>query len=573
MSGVSSASGRSVYPVAVSSSDVEDQALLARRFCGLFPSESRYRAVRAANSDLWLGHAGWLMRPGKYVGFDQELSWLPLRMRLAGTSLAARSGSDAQRDIAAAFSQLGRQGCSADMIRQTLLYAPDANAWHAIQTLVRYGLLDVRERTKLVLPAGAPTTSSEGQNFASHVHGMALLGLNSAPASGRDRNQAGARAAVSLRQRFEDLRDVGVNLNMRDALGRSPLHYAAINNNFQAVRALLRAGAKPEPRCNDDNTPLVSAIKFGSVDALAALLKGGADFNARCLGAIDKRVLKIYAHWVAHRPSEAEVAVEREKRVRKPGEWAPVHWAACLTAPSSVGALRLLLDSAERAGGSRARRRMANLPTAGSGQTPLQFAIRARDPQKVQCLLEAGADPNIESRDRKHPLQLVAAWGGGDLAEMLIAYGANVDRFEPPLEGYTRPWYPIDTAIRYRNEGCALAIARGAPHQVNLQRMRSAAMAGMVNLFDLMVGGDGPEGRRRAAQTREDGWGMLHSAALAERPEMVTALVKRYGLNPNATTHDGKVPGDLAEYPEVWRRLRELGGPLVGFKHDVSYGQ
>ena len=558
---LSSATVRSVSTSMGGSSDAEEQALEANRFCGLLPSASRYRAVRAAHADVWTGRAAWLTRPRDFIGFDQEISRLPLRMRLTGTSLAARSGSVAQRDIADAFSELGRDGCSAGMITQTLLYAPDSGAWHAIQNLVRYGLLDVNERTRLVLPEGAPVTSAFGKNFASHVHRMALLGLNAEP--GRDRNQAGTAAAVSLRQRFEDLRDAGVNLNLRDGLGRTPLHYAAINNNFQAVRALLKAGANVDPRCKKGDTPLIGAIKFGSVGAVEALLNGGADFNAPCLGAKHKQVIKIEEYLGDRGTLCCEVVRERVARDRSPGEWAPIHWAASLTAPSSVDTLRLLLIQAEKAGGEKLRARIANLPTGGTGQTPLQFSIRARDLNKVQHLLDAGADPNKQSRNRIQPLQLAAVWGSREIAELLISHGADLEHSELLGGDVDKPMFPIDTAIRYRNEPCAIALLAAAPHQVSADRLGSAATAGMVTLFEMMAGGNGSEGRRRAAQVDKHGNSMIHCAAMAEKPDMVTLLVKHYGLDPGAIGPEGLTPVDMANHFPVWKRLIDLGAPYA----------
>ena len=56
---------------------------------------------------------------------------------------------------------------------------------------------------------------------------------------------------------------------------------AALSGHAEAVWALVKAGADPDPRTKHGNTPLHQAAYSGHAEAIGALLKGGADPGAR----------------------------------------------------------------------------------------------------------------------------------------------------------------------------------------------------------------------------------------------------------------------------------------------------
>lgn len=92
------------------------------------------------------------------------------------------------------------------------------------------------------------------------------------------------RGASGCRAReVEPLLNLGVDPNLRDEEGLTPLHRALMHNNpynAEVVDLLLRRGADPNARGRDGNTPLHLAAEFNRVQAAALLLKHGADPNA-----------------------------------------------------------------------------------------------------------------------------------------------------------------------------------------------------------------------------------------------------------------------------------------------------
>jgi ankyrin repeat protein len=65
-----------------------------------------------------------------------------------------------------------------------------------------------------------------------------------------------------------------------DSVGRSPLHYAAFNNEVDSIEALIASGESPDARDKQDFTPLHLAAQQYSVAAATALLDAGASVDA-----------------------------------------------------------------------------------------------------------------------------------------------------------------------------------------------------------------------------------------------------------------------------------------------------
>src|SRR5215831_16483079 len=59
------------------------------------------------------------------------------------------------------------------------------------------------------------------------------------------------------------------------------------------------------------------------------------------------------------------------------------------------------------------------------GTTPLHWAVRADDLQKVESLIRAGANVNVSDRYGITPLNLAAVNGNGGIIRKLLDAGAN----------------------------------------------------------------------------------------------------------------------------------------------------
>jgi len=66
-----------------------------------------------------------------------------------------------------------------------------------------------------------------------------------------------------------------------DSTGRSAVHWAAMRGHAGVIRLLVESGFSPNtPENGTRHTPLHKAAAFGEMDAVIALIEGGADVNA-----------------------------------------------------------------------------------------------------------------------------------------------------------------------------------------------------------------------------------------------------------------------------------------------------
>ncbi|MFG2041629.1 ankyrin repeat domain-containing protein [Dactylosporangium sp. NPDC048998] len=103
------------------------------------------------------------------------------------------------------------------------------------------------------------------------------------------------------------------------------------------------------------------------------------------------------------------------------------------------------------------------------GTTPLYLAAVQSAPAAVRLLLEAGADPDLESGrgEQGTPLTGASAWGSTDVVRVLLAHGADPNLREDHGNGLS----PLDWAVRGgHDETATLLVAAGAadrqgPHE------------------------------------------------------------------------------------------------------------
>ena len=72
--------------------------------------------------------------------------------------------------------------------------------------------------------------------------------------------------------------DRGANVNARDGVDRTPLHFAAANGkDLELIELLVENGADVNAQSIGGDTPLMKAIMFDNVEAVEVLLDKGAD--------------------------------------------------------------------------------------------------------------------------------------------------------------------------------------------------------------------------------------------------------------------------------------------------------
>ncbi|CAM9592096.1 unnamed protein product, partial [Phaeothamnion confervicola] len=148
--------------------------------------------------------------------------------------------------------------------------------------------------------------------------------------------------------------------------GATPLHAAAGNGNADMVALLLRHGANLDAVDADGQTPLMYAAAGNHGGAIAALLEGGGTTDSR--DENDRTVL--------HLAAEANAAAAL---------------TALLTHAMEVDAVDVFGETALHAA----------IASAG-------FAATAPVTTIVRALLQAGADPNLQTREGDNAAHLAA---------------------------------------------------------------------------------------------------------------------------------------------------------------------
>lgn len=107
----------------------------------------------------------------------------------------------------------------------------------------------------------------------------------------KDGDVAKVKAALAAGADIEGI-DFSENQN-----GRRALNYAALNNQVEVIEVLLAAGANIESQNRTRFTPLHHAAEAGSIDAINALLKHGADKRAKMYrGGIPQQIAEYKGH-------------------------------------------------------------------------------------------------------------------------------------------------------------------------------------------------------------------------------------------------------------------------------------
>ena len=164
------------------------------------------------------------------------------------------------------------------------------------------------------------------------------------------------------------------------------------------------------------DAPLTAAVKAGDVSAVRALIKSGADVNAR--GGDGSTPLL----WAAHQshPEIARALIAAGATVDAVNDYGVTPLLEASRTGDAVMVDALLQGGADP---SRAH---------PEGETPLMAAARAGSLPAVRALLTRGADVNAAERfQQTSALMWAAAEGHGDVVDVLLEAGAN-----PNHQGY-----------------------------------------------------------------------------------------------------------------------------------------
>jgi ankyrin repeat protein len=150
---------------------------------------------------------------------------------------------------------------------------------------------------------------------------LLLLFALSTATHAEDAKDLFAAAMMGKVERTEALLTQGIDVNSKNAGGRTALMAASFNGNVLIVKALLAYGADVSLADNVGTTALMDALVFGNEDIVNLLIAAGADVNAldkqnvtvmgRAKKTAHEKVIKILEK--AGAKEEADIPIEDAK--------------------------------------------------------------------------------------------------------------------------------------------------------------------------------------------------------------------------------------------------------------------
>ncbi|KAI0103902.1 ankyrin repeat-containing domain protein [Nemania sp. FL0031] len=309
-------------------------------------------------------------------------------------------------------------------------------------------------------------------------------------------NQLHVAAGLGLEHYVEELLKNGnIDVDSPDGLGRTPLWWAALSGHAGVVRLLAQAGANPD---QDDNCngykPLHMAASANHAEVVKVLLELGVSPmtgktrdspNRRCGNMPSSR---------GHIPLMHACEYGHLETVD-----------VFLSFISDPGTVRCALVWAVKSGRSAIVRRILRHPNAdvnakGHGVSPLALACGSRSKDTVMALLEAGANPNVPTRN------------------------ATVNPFFPFRRDPEEDYSPLRKLCKTTEEY--------TPYYDGLQA-----------IFSLLVGAGA-----NIHERDEDGTNALHWAV---NSPILTRLLLDAGVDANVASSDGATPLHKARNVEV----------------------
>jgi ankyrin repeat protein len=363
--------------------------------------------------------------------------------------------------------------------------------------------------------------------------------------------------------------DAGADVNACDDLGQPVVHKAAEQGHAAILRALIRSNAKLNQKANS-STPLLVAIQNGHEDCALELIRAGADLsvtglsrrdalmNAAALGqaAIVRALLKAGANpnakdqdgktalMLANEKEHSDVIrvlrgsgsdesgykvqeyiraamkgdVERVRQLLKAGVDVNATYqngAKALTSAVKNGhtdVVRLLIESGVDVGATIA----GNLWGVRFEADALALAAEAGHLEIVRLLIKAGTDVNRSRMFRSDVLSLAAKGGHADVIREILGAGFSL-RGRCGLEA-------LESAVRRRKEEAARVLLEAGvrPHGKDAAHLLvSAAEEGMTSVVKaLLDAGADPKARDEFDETA------LQAAKSAGHKAVVAVLEK-----------------------------------------------
>ena len=388
-----------------------------------------------------------------------------------------------------------------------LIFASAYDRADVVEELVDHRA-DLNLATEIQEPAKSPDTPDQVQAV-----GVRLPRRAPAPVRRRE-NDAEPSSAEQVRVRRLELQQTFLAEDERNPRsprgGLTALMYAARDGSVNAVRALVAGGAELNRRSADDSTALLIASINGRFDVAKYLVESGADLNLASMDGASPLYGVLHVQW-SRESEQPQPSIKREET-------------------SYLDLMKLMLEAGADPDLKLGRQLwytsygVARDGASDIGTTPFWKSASVADIDGMRLLLAYGADPTIANKDGVTPLLAVSGAG------------------------------------THGNEDIEAPAGRMASVRYLVEQLSAD-----VNSSD---NGDSRRGQQ-AVQPKQDpedeqsgtiGYTALHNAASRGDNEMILYLVSR-GADVRATTKYGVTVADMANGPR--QRIQPYAATLA----------
>ena len=237
----------------------------------------------------------------------------------------------------------------------------------------------------------------------------------------------------------------GADLNAKDMIGMTPLHYVASGGHKEIVELLIANGADVNAKDEYGLTPLHNAADKGRKEVADLLIAKGANVNA---------VGDLFGGTPLHAAAFGDHKEIVELLIAK---GADVNAKVASGFNKGMTPLDLAIDFKKPEIGDLLRKHGGK---TGAELNVLLDAAKNGDIEAVKQHLADGADVNAKTADGTTPLHNAAVYGRNEIAELLIANGANMNAII--VSGRNQGKTPLNLAIwRKKNEAADLLRQHG----------------------------------------------------------------------------------------------------------------
>ncbi|GAB4836012.1 hypothetical protein Ancab_039517 [Ancistrocladus abbreviatus] len=238
-------------------------------------------------------------------------------------------------------------------------------------------------------------------------------GLAKTVADVKDANDRGAIHFAAREGRTEVckylLEELKLDANVKDGEGETPLLHAARQGHTETAKYLVEHGADPTISSDLGATALHQAAGIGDIELLNFLLSKGVGVDSQS----DAGTPLV---WAAGHAQKDAVKVLLEHQANPNAETDDnITPLLSAVAAGSLACLELLIQEG------------ANVNVSAGGATPLHIAADNGNADIINCLLKAGADPNVTDEDGQKPIQAAAFRGNRGAVEILLPLTSPIE--------------------------------------------------------------------------------------------------------------------------------------------------